>query len=319
MSNIDVFNGDADGICALLQLQLKSPRSAKLVTGIKRDINLLEKVQAGSGDRITVLDISLDKNRDGLSRLLESGAEIFYADHHYAGEIPEHERLTALINTETNTCTSLIIDKYLKGEFREWAVTGAFGDNLFQSAENTASTLSLGEDQLNDLKRLGTYINYNGYGQSIEDLHFRPDHLFRSLQAYKSPFDFIDDSLSVFNLLENGFLEDIEKARSTEPEFQTGKVAVYILDDEMWARRVTGVYGNELANRVPSRAHAVLTHNNRGGYQISVRSPLENKTGADELCRQFPEGGGRKAAAGINHLETSALPLFIEKLCEQYK
>ncbi|MFW2439415.1 MAG: DHH family phosphoesterase [Arenicellales bacterium] len=319
MSNIDVFNGDADGICALLQLQLHTPRSSHLVTGIKRDINLLDKVQATTGDRVTALDISLDKNREGLLRLLDAGAEVFYADHHFAGEIPDHENLTALINTETNICTSLIIDEYLEGQYREWAITGAFGDNLFQSAENAALSLNLSKEQMDDLKKLGTYINYNGYGQSIEDLHFKPDDLFRSLQAYTSPFDFIVDKSSAFCQLENGFLEDIEKARSTIPEYQTDEVAVYILDDEMWARRVTGVYGNELANRTPSRAHAVLTYNKRGGYQISVRAPLQNKAGADELCRQFPEGGGRKAAAGINHLEMEALPLFIEKFSKQYE
>ena len=38
----DVFNGDADGICALHQLRLAEPRpTAELVTGVKRDIRLL--------------------------------------------------------------------------------------------------------------------------------------------------------------------------------------------------------------------------------------------------------------------------------------
>ena len=318
MSNIDVFNGDADGICALLQLQLNSPRSSELVTGIKRDINLLDKVKVNPGDVVTALDISLDKNRDGLLRLLDDGAEVFYADHHFAGEIPDHSNLTALINTDANTCTCLIIDEYLKGNYREWAVTGAFGDNLFQSARNAASKLKLSDGQMGELQKLGTYINYNGYGQSIDDLHFKPDDLFRSLQAYASPFDFIADKSSAFELLENGFLQDIDRARSTKAEYQTDNIAVYILEDEIWARRVTGVYSNELANETPSRAHAVLTYNNRGGYQVSVRAPLENKTGADELCRQFPEGGGRKAAAGINHLEKEALPLFIERFSKQY-
>jgi oligoribonuclease NrnB/cAMP/cGMP phosphodiesterase (DHH superfamily) len=319
MSYIDVFNGDADGICALLQLQLYSPRSSRLVTGIKRDINLLDKVQADAGDRVTALDISLDKNRQGLHRLLDAGAEVFYADHHFAGEIPQHPKLTALINTDANICTSLIIDDYLDGKFRAWAVTGAFGDNLFQSARDTASKLKLDDGRMDELHKLGTYINYNGYGQSIDDLHFRPDELFRSLLAYSSPFDFIADKSSAYELLENGFLEDIDRARSTKPEFETENIAVYILDDEIWARRVTGVYSNELANQTPSRAHAVLTHNKRGGYQVSVRAPLQNKTGADELCRQFPEGGGRKAAAGINHLEKGALPQFIEKFRGQYE
>ena len=34
--HIDVFNGDADGICALIQLRLVSPMAAHLVTGVKR-------------------------------------------------------------------------------------------------------------------------------------------------------------------------------------------------------------------------------------------------------------------------------------------
>ena len=50
MRQIDVFNGDADGICALLQLRKAEPRDATLVTGVKRDINLLAKVDAGAGD-----------------------------------------------------------------------------------------------------------------------------------------------------------------------------------------------------------------------------------------------------------------------------
>ena len=43
-NNIDVFNGDADGICALIQYRLAYPEKSTLVTGVKRDIKLLEKV-----------------------------------------------------------------------------------------------------------------------------------------------------------------------------------------------------------------------------------------------------------------------------------
>ena len=58
---IDVFNGDADGICALVQLRLAKPAQAKLVTGVKRDIHLLEHLQVQKHDIVTVLDISLKK------------------------------------------------------------------------------------------------------------------------------------------------------------------------------------------------------------------------------------------------------------------
>ena len=74
----DVFNGDADGICSLLQMRLAEPRNSKLVTGVKRDIELLDRVEAKDDDKITVLDVSLDKNRDHLKRILDVGACLLY-------------------------------------------------------------------------------------------------------------------------------------------------------------------------------------------------------------------------------------------------
>ena len=46
LRHFDVFNGDADGLCALHQLRLVTPRASILVTGTKREINLLEHVVA---------------------------------------------------------------------------------------------------------------------------------------------------------------------------------------------------------------------------------------------------------------------------------
>ena len=46
--NYDVFDGDADGLCALHQFRLKNPAPAKLVTGVKRDIKLLDRVEAST-------------------------------------------------------------------------------------------------------------------------------------------------------------------------------------------------------------------------------------------------------------------------------
>src|SRR6516164_6926442 len=70
MAHFDVFNGDADGICALHQLRLARPREATLITGAKRDIALVERVPAQPGDSLTVLDISFDVNRAALTALL---------------------------------------------------------------------------------------------------------------------------------------------------------------------------------------------------------------------------------------------------------
>ncbi len=67
----DVFNGDADGIISLLQLRLAQPKEAQLVTGVKRDIQLLDKLNVKAGDSLIVLDISMQKNNAGLLAALE--------------------------------------------------------------------------------------------------------------------------------------------------------------------------------------------------------------------------------------------------------
>ena len=179
MAQFDVFNGDADGICALHQLRLAKPTDSTLITGVKRDIALLEKVEAQRGDQITVLDISFDKNRKPLEKLLQQGAKILYFDHHFAGDIPQHSGLQANINTDPAVCTSLLVDQYLEGQYKAWAVTAAFGDNLHDSARKAAQSLPLNEAQLESLKNLGTYLNYNGYGSALEDLHFDPAELYQ--------------------------------------------------------------------------------------------------------------------------------------------
>ncbi len=316
--NIDVFNGDADGICALLQLRLAFPLESTLITGVKRDIDLLNRVSAEAGDQVVVLDVSLDKNRLPLAELLNKSVSIFYMDHHYAGEIPIHPGLTSLINTDANVCTSLLMDVYLKQRFTEWAVTGAFGDNLDTAAREAAKSLNLTAQELLQLKQLGICINYNAYGTCIDDLYFAPDELYRLLDGYISPFDFIRDKTEVCQQLINGYNEDMDLAGKVKAAYKTDSTAVYILPNEKWARRVAGVWGNELANQYPDRAHAIVSNNRQGGYQISVRAPLDNKVGADELCALF-SGGGRKAAAGINHIPCQQLTNFVAAFQIQYK
>ncbi|MBT3815730.1 MAG: DHH family phosphoesterase, partial [Methylococcales bacterium] len=85
MTYIDIFNGDADGIYALTQLHNAHPREAKLVTGVKRSIKLVDTVNFKAHDQITILDISLDKNIKGVRNALAAEAQVFYVDHHYAG------------------------------------------------------------------------------------------------------------------------------------------------------------------------------------------------------------------------------------------
>ena len=318
MTNYDIFNGDADGICALLQLRLAEPREAQLVTGVKRDINLLKRVEAESGDRLTVLDISMDKNRDDLHRVLNAGAEVFYVDHHFAGEVPVSALLKSMINEAPDVCTSLLINHYLRGAYLAWGLVGTFGDNLNKTAQGMAKNLDLSAEQLLQLENLGIYINYNGYGSDIADLHFAPADLYRLAAEYANPLDFIEDGSEYFQRLETGYHQDLSSARAVQALAADSAIAVYELPDAPWARRVSGVYSNDLTNQNPDRAHAVLTAKSNGHYLVSVRAPLNNKQGASALCRQFPTGGGREAAAGINDLPADMLESFINGLRQAY-
>lgn len=319
MTVYDVFNGDADGICALIQLRLDQPQQSERVTGVKRDIALLSRVVPDAGDHINVLDISMEKNRRDLLRVLDSGASVFYCDHHVAGDIPRHGSLTSLINTEANVCTSLLINGHLRGAYAPWAVVGAYGDNLVQSAEALAKTLSLSASQCGQLQNLGIYINYNGYGASLDDLHFSPLDLFARLSRYDTPLEFIADDSESYQCLEEGYRRDMSNASACQVLRASASAAAFLLPDEKWARRVSGVYGNDLANDNPERAHAVLTEKADGSYLVSVRAPLNDKRDADQLCGEFPSGGGRKAAAGINALPAELLAHFLDRLEETYR
>jgi hypothetical protein len=313
----DVFNGDADGLCALHQLRLAEPRAARLVTGVKRDIALLKQVDAEPGDRVTVLDIAVEKNGAALAALLDRDITVQWFDHHNPGEPLTHPRFEAHIDTAADVCTSLLVDRHIAGRYRAWAVAAAFGDNLHDSARRAAQPLGLDESRLHVLRELGECLNYNGYGERLDDLHFHPAELYRRLSAYADPFAFVAESPD-FATLKTGYAADMAAARQVVAHAARPSGAVYVLPDAAWARRVSGVFANELAQNHPARAHAILTRSPKGHYVVSVRAPIANRTGADILCLRFETGGGRKAAAGINQLPEARLDAFIDAFFEIY-
>lgn len=311
MNSFDVFNGDADGICALHQLRLAEPRpDAKLITGVKRDIKLLAKLQDVAQAQITVLDISMDSNRQPLNTLLASGNTVFYADHHFAGEIPADTALTAHIDPNPEICTSLIIDRLLDGRYRPWAVAAAFGDNLHNAARQAGATLGLNEAELATLRELGELLNYNGYGRTVADLHLSPADLYRAVHDFEDPFAFCSQS-SIMAKLRQGFEDDMAKARTNKPLADETVGRIYRFPAEPWSRRVAGVFSNEKAREREDLAHALLVDNGDATFTVSVRAPLSNKEKADTLCRRFPTGGGRAGAAGINQLDAEQVDTFI--------
>lgn len=317
-THYDIFNGDADGIIALLQLRLAEPKESTLITGVKRDIKLLKQVEAESGDSLTVLDISMEKNSEDLQRLLNAGASVFYVDHHRAGDIPATQLLESHIDLDANTCTSLIVDNLLNGQYHLWAITAAYGDNLIAVGDKLAAKegLSLGEASL--LKELGTLINYNGYGATIDDLHFAPVDLYLKLLAFSSPFAVIEDTKSPYHALKSGYDSDMTNALSLEPIANEAMCTAFTMPNEAWSKRISGVFGNELANKSPNKAHVVFTENTDGTLTVSLRAPLNNKQGAGDICSQFPTGGGRAAAAGVNALPADMREAFIKAVNDYY-
>ena len=316
MQFYDIFNGDADGICALQQLRLEEPRASLLVTGVKRDVRLLERVTAQAGDELTVLDISLKANAAALTRLLGMGARLRYFDHHAAGEIPRHANLKAFIDTAPDACTSLIVDRYLGGRQRRWAVVAAYGDNLPGPARRAAEGLDLDDADLERLRELGECINYNAYGDTVEDLHYHPADLFETVSHYRDPRDFIDGE-PVFDALKNALADDLDRAAAIKPQGAGGSAGIVVLPDAAWSRRIHGFLANRLARAHPRRAHALLV-SGHGGYVVSVRAPLENPRGADTLCLKFDTGGGRQAAAGINRLPEADYSRFVDEFSRAF-
>ncbi|MDW1813082.1 DHH family phosphoesterase, partial [Vibrio sp. Vb2362] len=213
---------------------------------------------------------------------------------------------------------ALIVDKLLDGRFHDWAITAAYGDNMIAKADELADKVGLSHDQKAQLKELGTLINYNGYGSKVDDLHFHPADLYQALLKYASPFDAIEDKTSPYYQLQSAYQQDMDAALAVPATHESGKLKLFELPNTAASRRISGVYGNWLANQNPDSAHAVLTENADGTYTVSLRAPLNNKQGAVAVCGQFPTGGGREAAAGINALSKDDVSAFIDAVETYY-
>ncbi|WP_317203269.1 DHHA1 domain-containing protein [Janthinobacterium sp.] len=306
----DVFNGDADGICALHQLRLAEPKRARLLTGVKRDIALLERLPAGAALDVTVLDISLDCNAAPLKRILDAGGRVAYFDHHSASLAFSHPRLDFFWDDDAQVCSSILVDRHLGGRFRAWAAVGAFGDNLDAAGRALAAQLGLAEAEVLALRELGSVLNYNAYGEQLADLHMEPEALYRAVQAYADPLAFIAGAPQYRALLE-GYHADRARMAGLQPRWRTPGGAVFLLPAAPWARRVSGILANELIAARRALSCAVLSENRDGSYLVSVRSGEPAQLPACALCERFRGGGGRRAAAGITSLPAAQLEHFV--------
>jgi hypothetical protein len=315
MTNYFVFNGDADGICAAQQLLLSERiKDLKLITGVKRDISLLKQIETVHDTNITVLDIAVEKNRQSLQMLLDQGCHVRYFDHHVSSDRVDHPNFDGHIDTTASINTSFLVFKTLKYFDPSWAIAGLFGDNMQPAAETLAKEFHIDSRMLGQLKELGELLNYNAYGDSTADLYFNPADLLETVIPFADPVDFIRET-SVVATLRKGQAADLAQAEFAE-ELSPGIIR---FPDKKWARRVIGIYANKIAREEPDKAHAVLVTKPGGkDFVVSVRSPLNSRKSAVELCCRFPTGGGRVKAAGINHLPVNMVSDFVEKFNAHY-
>jgi len=151
------------------------------------------------------------------------------------------------------------------------------------------------------LEGLGIRLNYNAYGDTVSDLCFDPAALAEAMLPFSDPLDFAQRS-PAYARLGAQYDDDLRRARTLEPLVAAPEARIVVLPDERWARRAIGVLANDLSQTHPECAIAILAPNARGGYTVSLRVPESSPVAADEFCLAFPTGGGRKRAAGINHL-----------------
>ena len=279
------FNGDADGICSMVQWGLVHGIEGKIITGVKRDIDLLRKINPESGDEIICMDISLARNHSRARELCERGFKITWFDHHLAGE--PIDGLDAHIDTSSNVCTAKIVENFL-GVKSDWAQVALHGDGLSVHSSKP------------EFKELGELLNYNGYGANLDDLHFHPDVLLHLCLESKTPEDFLQTP--TFEILKKGFADDMKNVESINEVD-----GIYLLPNEAWARRVVGVVAHRINSTGPG-PHVIAIDKGQT-LQVSLRGD----EGIGDICSMFG-GGGRATAGGIDALPKEEITALMNEV-----
>jgi hypothetical protein len=327
-SAVIAFNGDADGIISQQLLTLSGIAPARRLTGLKRDLRLLRHIAVpADGDpglSLYVCDINLGDNRDDLLRLMRNPTTtVTWYDHHEPGEIPASPRLKTRIVTGRGACTGLLVHADLlaqgRGQDPRWAAMAAYGDNLPEAAEALLKPLGPAPGALAALREAGTLINYNAHGETEADVLFPPLRVAEIMAGSRDPEAFIRES-GLIEPLRAQLAEDEESMGALAPTSGSPGAALYVLPGTGWARRLGSTWASRAALEHPERAFAVLHPLDDGHYQVSIRAPRGRAAApaASVLAGEFPTGGGRALAAGINRLPADRIDAFTRRFFDTY-
>lgn len=328
---IFAFNGDADGIISQQLALLAGISPTQRLTGLKRDLRLLRTLRhpmsSDIADRpldLYVFDINLRDSRDDLYRLLQNPTtNVRWYDHHEPGDIPDSPRLRTRIATTRTACTGLLVHADLiaqgRGQDPRWAAIAAWGDNLPEGAEALLAPLNLSPAAREALREAGELLNYNAYGETPDDVLYQPRDVAERMAEFDDPEVFIRES-GLIEPLRQQFAEDERRFGGLSPDSESPGASVYVLPGTGWARRLGSTWANRAARENPDRAFAVLHPQADGQYQVSIRAPRGRADAppAFSLAEQFPSGGGRALAAGINRLPASGVEDFTRRFIDTY-
>ena len=183
----DVCNSDADGLCAVRQWRLREPAQATLVTGLEREIALLQRVPAVGPTRCWCATSPWPATAT-------RSCHCSSAAWRCAGSItmtparcgcPASWRLSRL---RCRDLQRLLVERHLGGAHRAWALVGAYGDALTTVTDRLAAASGFDALQRAALRRLGQAINYNAYGEQLFDLRIAPAELYGVMARHADPF-----------------------------------------------------------------------------------------------------------------------------------
>jgi hypothetical protein len=88
---------------------------------------------------------------------------------------------------------------------------------------------------------------------------------------------FLANDQKTRQVLAEGYTHDTTLANKSSILLKTNDTIIIQLPDEACARRVSGVFSNDLANNYPDRVDTTLTNNSDVNFLVSIRSTLNIK------------------------------------------